>query len=149
MIVKLRRERNEKQQLILQSTILSSPLAGAEARLEATRQCALAWKQDAPARHETVATYARLAEEAKAAGVTLRRFDPLPSVDRKLVGEHNLQLAWEGSFTQIFDFLRRVEQLPPTIWLRQMNLSSANDGGKTLTGELTLTIFMDLAENAD
>jgi hypothetical protein len=42
-----------------------------------------------------------------------------------------------------------VEQLPPTIWLRQMNLTAESDDGQTLTGELTLTIFMDLAENAD
>lgn len=148
-IVRLRRERNEKQQLIMQSTILSSPLAAAEQRLTATRECAVAWKEAAPSRSEIVATYARLAEEAQAAGVTLRRFDPQAAVDRQIFGEHNLLLAWEGTFAQIFDFLRRVEQLPATVWTRQMNLTSAGEAGETLTGELTLTIFLDLAENAD
>lgn len=148
-IVQLRRERNQKQQLILQSTGLSTPLAAAEQRLNATRQCSLDWKKGAPTRSEIVATYARLAEEAKAAGVTLRRFDPQPAIDRQLIGEHNLLLAWEGTFAQIFDFLRRVEQLPATVWARHMNLTAAGESGETLSGELTLTIFMDLAENTD
>ena len=148
-VTKLRREMNEKQQHILQSSSLTTPLIHSQARLEATEKCSAEWRAAAPSRSEIVAIYARLAEEAKAAGVSIQRFDPLAATDLKLVGQHNLALEWQGNFAQFFDFLARLEKLPPTIWVRQMHLNAAGEESETLQGELTLTIFVDLADNSD
>ena len=148
-IANLRQERNEKQQQILQSTSLAIPLVQARQRLETTEQTASQWKQAAPSPSQIVATYARLTEAAQAAGLTLRRFDPQPAADRQVIGEHNLLLAWEGKFSQLFDFVQRVEGLRQTVWIRQLNVAADSEDSETLRGELSLTIFVDLAGNSD
>jgi Tfp pilus assembly protein PilO len=148
-IGELNRLRHEKQQHILESTSLVEQLSVAQQRLSLTQTCSRNWRATAPDQAELVATYAGLTEAAQAAGLALRRFDPQSPVEGQLIGEHNLSLEWQGSFPQLFEFIRRLEQLPPTIWVRQFNLAAGNADGETLQGGLTLTIFVDHADNSD
>lgn len=148
-IRELHSQRHDKQQQILASTSLVKQLSVAQKRLTLTQDCSQTWREAAPAQAELAATYASLTEAAQATGLTLRRFDPQPAVEGELIGEHNLSLEWQGSFPQVFEFIRHLEQLPPTIWVRQLHLTASDAGSETLQGALTLTIFVDRADNSD
>lgn len=148
-ISQLRSELDEKQQHVLQAQRLGGPIRQAEIRLASTREYSTEWLAAAPRPTQLVGSYARLAEEAKAAGVQVKRLDPQPAVDRQLISEHPVVITFDGQFAQIFDFVRRLEQLPQTIWIRDMRMARGDGESESLQAELTLTIFSDRSEIAD
>ena len=148
-IVELRSTLNERRQHILQANSLVLPLDQAAGQLAKTKLVSLEWKNEAP-RHSTLAgQFARLSSEAQAAGVVVEKFDPQPAVDMKVLAQHAVVIQWKGDFSQSFDFVRRIEQLPGTVWLRNLRLTRSEQPGTPLQGELTLTIFVDRSDYAD
>lgn len=145
----LRSELNEKQQHVLQTERLNVPIRQAELRLTSTRDFATQWHDSAPKPDELVGVYAKLAEQAKLADVRLKRVDPQPAVELQTVNEHPLTLSLAGNFSQTFDFLRRIESLPETVWVRSLRASSGVEPGEDLQVELSLTIFADRSEIND
>lgn len=145
----LRAQLDEKQQHVLQSQRLGGPIRQAELRLASTREFSTQWLSAAPRPTNLVSFYARLAEEAKAAGVDVQRLDPQPAVDRQMISEHPVVISLDGQFAQVFDFIHRLEQLPQSLWVRDLRLSRGDGESESLQAELTLTIFSDRSENAD
>jgi hypothetical protein len=66
-----------------------------------------------------------------------------------VLAQQGVTIHLQGSFPQVFDFLRRVEELPATIWVPSLRLTADERGGSTLRGELNLTIFVDRKDSAD
>jgi|GEM_PF-1167231 len=148
-IAKVRSEIEEKQQHVMQSQQLGGPIRQAQLRLASTREYTADWHSAAPRSRDLVGVFARLAEEAKAAGVQVKRLDPQPAVQHQAISEHPLVVIMEGSFASVFDFVRRLERLPETIWVRDLRMVRSDSSSETLMVELTLTIFTDRNENAD
>jgi Tfp pilus assembly protein PilO len=148
-IAQIRSEIDEKRQHVLQSQQLGAPIRQAELRLASTREFTADWRANAPRPRDLVGVYAQLAEQAKAAGVRVKRLDPQQAVQHQVLGEHPLVVSLEGPFASVFDFVRRVEQMPETIWIRDLRLARSEGGSETLTVEMTLTIFTDRSEIAD
>ena len=75
--------------------------------------------------------------------------EPQPSRQNGLIVEYPISISAEGTFEGIFNFVHGVEELPQTIWLRDVKVRRAGDLGGSLRCDLTLTIFGDLAEKVD
>jgi Tfp pilus assembly protein PilO len=148
-ISELRSQLEEKQQHVLQSQRLGGPIRQAEIRLASTREYSTEWVAAAPRPTQLVGFYAQLAQEAKAAGVQVKRLDPQPAIDHQLISQHPVVIAFDGQFAQVFDFVRRLEQLPQTLWIRDLRMSRNEANSESLQAELTLTIFSDRSGNAD
>lgn len=145
----LRSELQEKRQHVVQSQSLTGPLERARQQLAQTKEASLRWKEGAPTTAELAKHFASITQHAQAAGVKVGRFEPQPTVDLQVLSQHIVTLHFEGQFEQAFDFLARLEQLPGTIWFRDVRLSLADEKLQTLQGELTLTIFVDRADYVD
>jgi hypothetical protein len=67
----------------------------------------------------------------------------------QVLAQHRVTVHFHGTFKQVFDFIRRVEELPATVWLPSLRVSADQQNGSTLRGELNLTIFVDRTDSAD
>lgn len=136
----------ERRQQIMQAQTLTRTVEQARQRLADARQVSEKWRSDSPRRSDLIKHFASLTHQAQLAGVAIERLDPLPTVDLNLIAQQNVTLQFHAPFAAVFDFLKRLESLPGTLWIRafRLNVGSAKD--QTLQGELTLTIFVDRAD---
>jgi Tfp pilus assembly protein PilO len=147
-ISRLRSQVNERQQHILQAHGLIGPLEQTAQQLSRIRTVSETWHADSPNHQELAGHMARLTAAARTSNVALERFDPQAAVELATLSQHAVNVQLQGEFTGIFEFLRQVEQLPGSVWVRDLRLT-AQPSGSTVQGELTLTIFVDRSDSAD
>ena len=148
-ITALRGRLNERRQYILQANGLALPVTRAAEQLVKTRLVSAAWRKAAPGPAEVSTCFATLSAEAKAAGVSIERFDPHSSSDMQVLTQHGVAVHFRGGFAQAFDFLRRIEELPATVWIPSLRMTAEPTHGATLKGELVLTIFVDRTDSSE
>ena len=149
-ISRTRREVLDMQEHILQSDRLSLPIQTSQQRMVSVESFTRRHDAMLPAtKSELLRTFGRISEQAKLAGVIVRRFDPKGTIELKSLREARLELSLEGTFPQIMDFLARLEELPHVIWVPNVNVGKVEGSEQTLLAELSLTIFGDLADQSD
>ena len=148
-ITALRGRLNERRQHILQASGLVLPVAHAGEQLAKTRYISTEWRKAAPNPAELSTCFASLTAEAKAAGVSIERFDPQLATEMQVIAQHGVTVHFRGGFAQTFDFIRRIEELPASVWLPSLRLTSDPLSGSTLRGELIVTIFVDRTDSAE
>lgn len=136
----------ERRQQIMQAQTLTRTVEQARQRMTETRLVSEKWRADSPRRTDLVTHFAKLTQQAQLAGVAIERLDPLPTVELNLVAQQNVTLQFHAPFAAVFDLLRRLEQLPGTLWVRSLRLHMTSEASRDLHGELTLTIFVDRAD---
>jgi Tfp pilus assembly protein PilO len=145
----LRGQLNERRQHILQAQSLVLPVAHASKQLTATKEVTDKWRSAAPNASELSANFALLTTEAKAAGVVIERFDPQTPAELQVLSQHAVNVHFHGPFADVFDFLRRIEELPATVWISNLRIGTDGESTATLRGELNLTIFVDRTGSSD
>jgi Tfp pilus assembly protein PilO len=142
-IGRLRSQFQERRQQIIQAQTLLSTVDQARTRLTETRSVSESWRKEAPRQAVMITHFASLTQQAQSAGVAIERLDPLPAVELNLVAQQDVTMQFNAPFAAVFDFLRRLESLPGTLWIRKLRLHSSGTVEGKLQGELTLTIFVD------
>lgn len=138
------------QDHILQSNSLTLPIQTTQERIVAVESFTRRHDSMLPAtRGELLRTYGRISEQAKLAGVVVRRFDPKGTTELHSLRQAHLEVSLEGTFPQVMDFLSRLEELPHLIWVSDVNLGKVEGNEQTLLAELSLTIFGELADQSD
>ena len=147
-ISSLRGRVNERRQHILQASGLVVPIEYATQQLAKTKQVGTKWRESAPTASELSAFIASLSAEAKSAGAAIEQFIPHAGNDMQAIAQHGLTVHFQGDFRSTFDFIRRIEQMAPTVWLPSLRLNR-DQNADVLRGELNLTIFVDRADSSD
>ena len=145
-INELRADVQERRQQIMQAQSQIRTVALAHKRLAETREVSQQWQADAPQHSELITHFASLSKQAEAAGVTLDRLDPSPAAQMHLIAQQNVAIQFHATFAAVFEFVRRIEAMPGTIWIRNLRVESTGENSNALRGELTLTIFVDRAD---
>jgi Tfp pilus assembly protein PilO len=145
----LKQQVHERRQQIMQAQSLAGTVAQARLRLAAAREVTQEWRARAPRQSQLITHYASLTQQAEEAGVAIDRLDPLPAVELNLVAQQNVTMQFHAPFAAVFDLLHRLEELPGTLWIRDLRLHASTENSNTLKGELTLTIFADRADYAN
>lgn len=86
-----------------------------------------------------------IAAESK---IRILNFTPQPRVNHEALGQTELSLKASGQFAQIHDFVNRLEQLAPAIWIRRLTLTRIEEGAAVST-EISLVIFSSEIDIAD
>jgi len=107
------------------------------------------WRKRLPGEQMLAAAYGKIVAQAKAAGVVLTRFDPQDAAALQTIRRIPLQLGCEGSYAQIHGFLQGLETLPTIIWLDNVKLERSTSVGKSVKGELVISVFADNPEFSD
>jgi Tfp pilus assembly protein PilO len=145
----LRSDLQEKRQHVVQAQSLTGTIERAKQQLAHTREVSLSWQAGAPSAAELARHFANITQHARTAGVKVGRFEPQPAVEMEVLAQHTVNLHFQGQFQQAFDFIARLEQLPGSVWFRDVKLFVPDPTTPQLQGELTLTIFVDRADYAD
>ena len=145
----LKLKKYELMQYVANRLKTSDKIEQARQRKLQVEQVTRAWREHAPQVGELGRLLSAITQQARQAGVMLQRFDPQPQTPLQFISQQPIQVALEGDFAQVFDFLQRVETMPHRVWVSNLTLSSTTEDGKTLRAEMTLTIFADLAENSE
>jgi len=148
-ISSLRGRLNERRQHILQASGLVVPIEYATQQLAKTRLVGTQWRESAPNPTELSACFASLSAQAKASEVAIEQFNPQIAADMQVLAQHGLTVHFRGDFPQIFDFVRRIEELPAVVWLPSLRVTRDELANSALRGELNLTIFVDRTDSAD
>lgn len=77
---------------------------------------------------------------AAESNIRILDFTPQPRRAHKAIGQTKLSLKASGQFAQIHEFVNRLEQLAPAIWIRTLTLNRIEDGAAVST-EISLVIF--------
>lgn len=145
----LRSRKYELMQYVSNQVKTTERIHHARQRQAEMEKTTAVWHEHAPETSELGRNLSAITMHARQAGVTLQRFDPQPQVSLKSIAQQPIAVALEGDFTQIFDFLHRLESMPHRAWITNLTLSVPTENGKTLRAEMTLTIFADLAGNSE
>lgn len=149
-IRKTRNQLRDRQTQLLQSDRLAVPIRLAEDQLAQIERIAQRWHESAPPAAELSLVYSQISEQARRAGVGIRRLEPGSPTRLATLEQCPLELTLEGEYAQFADFLERLERLPAPLWIRnlQMQLQQKGEAGETLRCELSLTIFADISGHA-
>ncbi len=145
----MRQQLVEKQEYITKTDRLFATATATRTQLEQTGSWVKQWQQDAPDPQQADRLPSQISLQANQAGVRILRLEPQAVKQHGLVAEYPVLVSVEGSFEGIFNFCKGVEELPQTIWLRNVNLQRPGELGGNLRCDMTLTILGDLADKAD
>lgn len=140
----------DRQTQLLQSDRLALPIKLAEEQLVQIHRIADRWRDNAPPAAELSLVYSQISEQARLAGVAVRRLEPGTPARLSTIEQCPLELTLEGDYAQFTDFLERLENIPPTIWVRnlQLQLQQKGEASESLRCELSLTVFADISGHA-
>jgi hypothetical protein len=77
------------------------------------------------------------------------RFEPLPAADYETIHCVPVVVGCTGTFGQIHQFLKGLEQMPEQPWTASVRLDRTEESGKTIIAELRLEVFVDKSDNSD
>ena len=64
----------------------------------------------------------RIHQEADAAGVRITRFDPQAPVVYEKLRRVPVVVGCTGSFSQIYEFIRKLETMPTSVWVGALRM---------------------------
>jgi Tfp pilus assembly protein PilO len=132
-----------KQQFVVQAAGLPAVLAACQQELQRAEAAVAQWENAAPRKRHLAAYFEKINVAAKEAGLAVARFDPQPLVVHERIQEIPLVIDGSGGFVHIYDFLRNVERLPPTIWVESIKLENGKGKAKNVTCRVNLVGFGD------
>lgn len=149
-ISELQAELIEKQEYILRADQLISALQLTQLELDGASAFVTDWENTAPTK-DTL--FGDIESDARAAGVAMPLFDPQTVVEMETVSQVPVVIAIEGSFSEIFDFVARLEARPNTIWMEGLAVQPTEPEMiwglfplERLRCEMTLLIFADKSD---
>ncbi len=132
-----------KRHLVAEAELLSSKLIGCRRQLDAAESAAVPWEKAAPRKKRQAEFFEKINAGADEAGLTIARFNPKSPVDHRKIYEIPLTIDGSGTFSQIYEFLRNVERLPPTLWVESLKIEKSKTGAKNVTYKVDLVGFGD------
>jgi Tfp pilus assembly protein PilO len=145
----LRKQLIEQQQYVLQSVRLDAQIAQVEKELGQARDFTSHWHAASPTEERLAHEFLKITEHANRSGAMLVRFEPQPVESLDYLRRVPLELALEGSFSQVFDFLSRIESLDAEFWINRLQLDPVPATKGRLRCELQLVLFAGQPKDSD
>jgi len=148
-IAELRETLREKRAFITSTSSLQTQIEETEQTLQQCQEFNDAWVRSTGDEQAVPSAFADINQRAKASGTIITRFDPLDVTARHAVSEFPVALSVAGSFTQTFQFLAKLEQMPQTIWLDELQLDVSSKDRQSIECSAKLVIFAVNSKKSD
>lgn len=145
----LRGELDAKRLFILEAEKLKAEVVELEARLKQAQFVVERWQQNAPSDEDMSTLIGQVSVLASETGAVPGRITPRDPITLAALRRHPAELAVEGTYLQLTDFLRRLELLPKTVWISNLRLEPAGEDGETLRCEISFSVFADNSGDSD
>jgi Tfp pilus assembly protein PilO len=93
--------------------------------------------------------FAAISNYSKLAGTSMVRFDPQNPVKMASISQVPVNLTVEGSYQQVFDLLRRLDNAPNPIWEKEVTIQAVREKTNAVRCQVNLTIFADNRDNSN
>lgn len=148
-IGEVRETLQQKRAFISSTTSLPEQIAAAELALRECETYNQHWANTAGGEAAVPELFATINRQAGLAGTITTRFDPQPAAPLESIVEHSVALGVAGQFSQVFQFLSQLEQLPQTLWIEDLRLEAPRKDGQETVCSADLVIFADKLGNSD
>ncbi len=148
-IGRLREDIRQKQDYLAMAAGMPLALQISQKQVEETEAYNTAWHEQASAAEDLSSLYGELHRLAKTAGMTVTRFDPEPITRYETIREIPLTVGLEGSFDQVFRYLKGLETLPATLWTNSFKLKNLVGSRGRISCQVDLVVFAGNPENSD
>ena len=148
VIANMNLEIQDQQDYIIKSEALVTQIHMISDELAQSREFTRSWEANAPMKSDVSSLFSQIAEISKKAETKLISFDPQNEKPRAFVNEFGVSMSINGSYMEIFDFVKQIEELPVSIWMNELTLSRTSDDGETLRAEMSFTIFGKKSDNS-
>lgn len=145
----LRQQFTQQQQYVMQSTKLGPQIAELEKELRRTHAFIRAWHADSPSEERLAHVFVAITEHANRAGADIVRFEPQAAEQLEYLRKVPLELAVEGSFTQLFTLVGALESLQAEFWIESLDMQPVPATPGRLRCELRLALFAGGTEISD
>ncbi|HOM17605.1 MAG TPA: type 4a pilus biogenesis protein PilO, partial [Thermoguttaceae bacterium] len=139
----------ELHQMVDQAGDVLSAIQNTQKELEKANSYVQTWQTDAPNLNELAPLFGQITQLAKQAGLTPTRFSPGNRTPCDRVAKIPLSINCQGSFTQIYDFLYKLESLAQIVWIERFTIEKSREDSQQLQCEINLVIFTDNSGNSD
>jgi Tfp pilus assembly protein PilO len=143
VINQLRAEIESRQHYISNADSISTALAAAQQELLEARSYIENWQRAALTVHRLPVLYGKINNISHKAGTATTRFEPQLLVELGLIKQIPIHMACTGTFIQIHEFIRSMENLPQTIWIDALQFNKTGQTGGNILCEIDLVVFSD------
>jgi len=150
-IGELRAELELKQLALAEAVALPQKLRQVNQQLAETREF-VATRRGGLEAPRLADVFGEITSIVSASGAKTTRLEPEPVVRMRCLNRVPVTLACEGSFPQVYRMLRRLEQMPHTIWIEDLHVTREAKEGAVVKCVLKLAMFTgqaNFAEKAD
>jgi Tfp pilus assembly protein PilO len=148
-LAQMREDIRLKQEHVTGAASLPAIVATVGQELAESRQYVGAVQESSPRTARLSALFGKLYELARRAGVTPVRFEPQPAQPFETLDRVSISFGLTGSYPQLHEFLRSLEELPMPLWVDAIEIKQAGEAAGSATAELTLVVFADNREISD
>jgi len=132
---------DEKRMFVAKEASLQAELAKSQTEQQAIGEHTQSWPEiDNPNVHLSQ-ILGDVSRHAKQLGLDALRLEPAQSTKLNLVHRIPVQLGCRGSFMEIHDLIRRIEEMPYEIWIHRIELAPHRDDSGELTCEMEFEAF--------
>jgi Tfp pilus assembly protein PilO len=137
----LRRQIGEKDITAAEAPRVAQQIAQTTEELNAARSCAAAWSEAAVKQESLITLFRDINQLSQSAGTRNLRLEPAPVETLAAVWRAPVSVSIEGTFPQLFDFVRGVEVLSGGMEFSSLEIKRSSGESETLRMTGTLTIF--------
>jgi Tfp pilus assembly protein PilO len=142
-----RRETADKKNYIGQGSGLPTALQASQQELQKTQAYNAHWSNKVPRYAQKDPVFKEINAQAKLSGATTALFSPEPRDKHDQLSRLPLEMRLNGTSGQIYDFLRRLDQLPAPIWVDRVRMVGKD--GEAMGAEISMAVFVDNSDNSD
>ena len=147
-IIALRTELRAKQEKIIAADHVSTAINQTDQQINAARQFIHKFAASTPREDKLGDIFGQIFARADEAGASITRLEPQRGTRFNMVGQASVRIESQSTFSQLFDFLNKLERLPAPLWITELEIETSREGNETLRSQLTLTIFADNRDNS-
>jgi len=123
-IAAVRAEIAAKQAYLSEAVTRAAEIHEVETELAAAQAYRRQCRADCPHSGDVGRLFGEINRRARQSGVDLTRFEPNPAEELASLDRIALRLGSQGSFAQVFELLRGLEELPATLWIDSFRLTA-------------------------
>ncbi len=149
LIAELRGQIEYRQFYMSDAAEVSQKLIAAKQELDTVNSYIETWRNSSPVINNLPLLFGNINSLSKKAGAAATRFEPQPIIELAHLRQIPVNMAYTGTFEQIYEFIRTLESMPEVIWINSMRLDKTSQIGNNILSEINLVIFSDNPESSN
>ena len=134
---------DQKQEFVVEAMSFDRRVDSLRRRLVEVQSFTKLWRSKAPRTNEFVHLLSSISEHASQSGALLQRMKPMDAVSRGVINEVPIAIECRGTFHEVFDFARRLEDMAANLCITDWRISTSGEDGGNVQCEFGLMVFAD------